>query len=57
MTQKTPTRWSANPSAETNYGPYDSSTDAYDSATDNYDGVINTDMLDTERQPTVWRNL
>lgn len=57
MTQKTPTDWSPNPSAEINYDPYDSSTDAYDSITDNYDGVISTDMLDTERQPTAWSPL
>lgn len=57
MTQKVPTRWSSNPSAETNYDLYDSSTDAYDSTTDTYDGVIATDMLDSERQPTAWSTL
>lgn len=57
MTQKTPTDWSANISAEANYDPYDSTTDAYDSATDDYDAVIATDLLDTDKTPIVWSTL
>lgn len=57
MTQKIATDWSANISAEANYDPYDSATDAYDSATDNYDAVIATDLLDTDKTPSVWSAL
>lgn len=57
MTQKSPTDWSPNPSAEVSYDIYDSSTDAYDSSTDNYDAVIATDLLDSEKQPVVWSPL
>lgn len=57
MTQKTPTDWSPNPSAEVNYDAYDSTTDAYDSSTDNYDAVIATDLADSEEVPTAWSKL
>jgi len=57
MTQKSPTDWSANPSAEVNYDPYDSSTDNYDSTTDNYDAVISTNLDDTEKLPAAWSAL
>lgn len=57
MTQKSPTDWSPNPSAEVNYDVYDSTTDAYDSTTDNYDAVIATDLADSEEVPTAWSKL
>lgn len=57
MTQKSPTDWSPNPSAEVNYDPYDSTTDAYDSSTDTYDAVIATDLADNEKLPVAWSSL
>lgn len=51
---KTPTTWSGNPSSEANEYPYDSATFTYDSATQNYDGVVDADMSDGEKLPTVW---
>jgi hypothetical protein len=57
MAQKTPTIWSGNPSAETNEYVYDSATDTYDSTTQNYDGVVDADLADTEKLPTVWSKL
>ena len=51
---KTPTKWSGNPSAEENEYPYDSATYAYDSTTQNYDGVVDDDLADNEKVPTVW---
>lgn len=51
---KTPTAWSANPSAEANEYTYDSAVYAYDSSTQNYDGVVDADMSDRELLPTVW---
>jgi hypothetical protein len=53
---KNPTHWSGNPSAEANEYTYDSSTDAYDSTTRNYDGVVDSDLADTEKQPTEWED-
>lgn len=57
MTQRTPTDWSGNISAETNLNAYDSATDTYDSTARTYDGVIATDLLDTDKQPTAWSPL
>ena len=52
----TPTQWSGNPSAEVNEYPYDSASLDYDSANRNYDGVVDADMSDSEKVPTVWSN-
>lgn len=51
---KTPTKWSGNPSAEASEYTYDSATYTYDSTTQNYDGVVDADMADSEKVPTVW---
>lgn len=54
MSQKLPTNWSANPSAEVNYIIYDAPTVTYDSATTTYDSIVIGDQADTDKVPTVW---
>lgn len=57
MTQKSPTNWSTNPSAEVNLLTYDTFAATYDSATATYDNIVTGDQADSEKQPTDWNEL
>lgn len=51
---KSPTEWSENPSAEANVYPYSSEMFEYNSTSQNYNGVVDNNLSDRGREPSLW---